>query len=860
MSNEDQWRWADPAGQQRLVRTDELRAALASGAIPSNAPVWRAGWPTWRSAEEVPELQSSALAAQNGLLPNIPPPPSFVVAAQSDFEGAPPANVAAVTEPPAPPRYQAAVAAKTRASANVSPKPALVRLPEKQPLQRTASPVKPAAALPKAVVGPPPPLPKDKPRVALLPSEPPTMPDLGWDDVSVPSDANTVVNDVLTESKARMALEAAPSQPALPTMMGVPAIKRTELNKRVITPVNMPAPPPRTLPPKAHQLLPPPEPAVVALPPQKPTSIPPPKRPTLMLYGGAPGDAPDSSAQGAPSAPIVVPPPEPSGATKNMVTRPPPWSEGAAQIASNMTKQPPRALPDAAEELSGSLLLSEPSSPDLAGYRREELSGSDLRSDSDIQVVKPPPLNPSPPVTTHPLRPMSTMMGMAPPHVQSTPPPTPTTVRPPKEAPRDVEVPPDNPSHARAFDLEAILRDRPKWQLAAFGAVGVLVMLGMVGVIVHALAEPKDQPVEVASASASASAPPTPLSAAPIPTPTPTSKTPVLAAFIPVCATAGVSHVIAPKAVVGSGVEVHTAASGIALGFATSPKDGVVMVVDPSTMAAASSLKPHTLEAIKRVQAGAGEKLTSVVDFDKKGDALQGRRAVIGPSLYDVGAESGGLAYALPGTDKSTKLFDLPNTDPVEALRGAPIPSGSGFVIAMRQGKAVVFGAVTGDPPAPKGTLGRIAAIGAQVGSPSIAANDSVAMVAWAEKSEGWSLRLARFALGQAPDPAQGIAFDLPAGGLGEQALSPSVATLPGGAFLLVWTEGPTSNHQVRAMVIDDHGKPAGSAFTISDEGVNAGQGQAAVLADGKGVVAFLASGAAKSFQVAATPIDCHVK
>ncbi|MEO8800215.1 MAG: hypothetical protein ABI551_20150, partial [Polyangiaceae bacterium] len=31
-----EWRWADPRGQQRLVRQDELCAALSDGAIPSN--------------------------------------------------------------------------------------------------------------------------------------------------------------------------------------------------------------------------------------------------------------------------------------------------------------------------------------------------------------------------------------------------------------------------------------------------------------------------------------------------------------------------------------------------------------------------------------------------------------------------------------------------------------------------------------------------------------------------------------------------------------------------------------------------------------------------------------------------------
>ena len=56
MSSELEWRWADPQGQQRLVRIDELRAALAGGVIAPNTPVWRSGWGAWKPAYEVPEL------------------------------------------------------------------------------------------------------------------------------------------------------------------------------------------------------------------------------------------------------------------------------------------------------------------------------------------------------------------------------------------------------------------------------------------------------------------------------------------------------------------------------------------------------------------------------------------------------------------------------------------------------------------------------------------------------------------------------------------------------------------------------------------------------------------------------------
>jgi hypothetical protein len=86
--------------------------------------------------------------------------------------------------------------------------------------------------------------------------------------------------------------------------------------------------------------------------------------------------------------------------------------------------------------------------------------------------------------------------------------------------------------------------------------------------------------------------------------------------------------------------------------------------------------------------------------------------------------------------------------------------------------------------------------------------------------------------------------------------MSPSVAALPGGRFLLVWTEGPTSEHEVRALTVASDGTPIGPPLAISTGGVNAGQGQAAVAASGKGAVAFLSS-AGDRFEVSAAPIEC---
>jgi hypothetical protein len=89
--------------------------------------------------------------------------------------------------------------------------------------------------------------------------------------------------------------------------------------------------------------------------------------------------------------------------------------------------------------------------------------------------------------------------------------------------------------------------------------------------------------------------------------------------------------------------------------------------------------------------------------------------------------------------------------------------------------------------------------------------------------------------------------------------MSPGLVGLPGGRFVIVWTEGPGSSFQVRAQTIGPSGDPIGAPMAISADGVFAGQGQVAVAPDGRGVVAFLGADApgSKKFDVRATPITC---
>lgn len=80
MTARDVWRWTDERGVQRLVGTDELRAALASSILPPSTLVWREGMKEWAPASSMPELASAAFAAGAdslvGAVGNAPNPPA----------------------------------------------------------------------------------------------------------------------------------------------------------------------------------------------------------------------------------------------------------------------------------------------------------------------------------------------------------------------------------------------------------------------------------------------------------------------------------------------------------------------------------------------------------------------------------------------------------------------------------------------------------------------------------------------------------------------------------------------------------------------------------------------------------------
>jgi hypothetical protein len=435
----------------------------------------------------------------------------------------------------------------------------------------------------------------------------------------------------------------------------------------------------------------------------------------------------------------------------------------------------------------------------------------------------------------------------------------------------------------------------PKWLLPVVAAGGVAVCIGFVALAVSLLrgspnqsdarADPssaagmQDELRRAAATMATPSVAAPSAAAAPIPMPS-SSAAPIVAPVVPTpvaappapepsaevssapCTVAGIPRVVAPSAIVQPGVEVRTLGNDIAIGFAPNEHLATALRLDAASASVSATIDAQSADAIGRVVPIGSAKgaLSLAVDADRPSDSVQGRRTIPLDPPMQIGASGGNLVWAHPGGPVAGTLWPIEGDGPVDAARGAAVlaDDASTIALAVRHAGAIWIGAATGhDVLSPLGALARLNGSSSTVGSPAVAINDGVVLAAWADRassSDPWHLQWVRFKAGEAPgDPTT---FVPPAGGKGTQAMSPSVTAVPGGRFLLVWTEGTATRHDVRALTLSQDAQPLGKPLVIASKYANAGQGQASLNAARQGLVAFLES-TPTGFQVAATPIRC---
>jgi hypothetical protein len=338
------------------------------------------------------------------------------------------------------------------------------------------------------------------------------------------------------------------------------------------------------------------------------------------------------------------------------------------------------------------------------------------------------------------------------------------------------------------------------------GAVGVLGIVAMMLVAVVLIVKRRDEPTPIPSAQTTGGA---------------ASETSVRP-----CTLATKAKKIAPQ--IHHGIPPYVSAdpqSGrAAVGFATSDKEAIGVTIDLDTLATERKFSEQSREPITGVvPLTASGKLRFVVDRESSG--LRFARSIDSKPPMTIGVSDEGFASVVGGGVPRTVW---PGGEERRITEPRVARAGDGFVVTFRRGGQTgeVVAGWLGADGSRKSDLSGVQTTRKFIGTPVLGANEKEVLVAFAARpSENsyWGLQVATGALGEVPKRAR--PFSIPPGGLGAEAISPAVAGLSGGRWLLQWTEGSTGDRQVRLQTLGGDLIALGDPVTLSPEEVNAGQG-----------------------------------
>jgi len=620
----------------------------------------------------------------------------------------------------------------------------------------------------------------------------------------------------------------------------------------------------------------PPAPSPLASPPAARSSYPPPPPPrrggTLLLYGGADGTAPVPPPTSAPSSQAAG-----AGSIRALLSRGSPSEPPRPPPAPVDALSAPRPREDSAVELSSGLLMDDSSELNvLARVPAQPISSSSLVEDPgsspELELDEDPP----PPIVAHA------------PRVN---PSEPEIVPLPVAADLGDRTFPALGAEAAGLELEAAEAPtgsarlplpvlpprqtgapiilpiaRPAWVAPALVIGGAFTLALTVGVAafaikwVHGKLASADGPVSPTPSAVAAESASSEPGAATAP-----SASSVAAAEGESpgkggqCVLAGAPHIVAPRALLKTGIETASTADQVALGVGLGDLEGFVVALDPTSFAAVATTKARATEPIRRVVPLLSplSDLAMFLETPRRRDPIQSAHPVVADPPFVLGVANRKLVWAPSTSVDAAVIWPLASDTPVDAIRAAPLPGHAGYAVAFRQGTSIYVGSLHADKTA-DGELVRIGGLGAQIGAPALAVGKREAFLAWADRpgpTAPWAIRWLHWLPGK--EPGEPTAFSIPAGGAGGQAMAPALTSLADGRMVMVWTEGIAAKHEVRAQALTSTGRPIGNAITVSADGVNAGQGMPALTPDGRGAVVFLATPTGTTASVVAVPVVC---
>ena len=590
-----------------------------------------------------------------------------------------------------------------------------------------------------------------------------------------------------------------------------------------------------------------PEPGV---PPQSAPRPPSPFGPELgtARYEGARPPMPTLADEAAPATATLRPPgavpPPPRSAAKAGPLLDPVVIERFAKIRAEDTPLPATTTKDEVGALDVDVTLD-----DAAPTQRKDIPPDKPSSD----LLKPPSelvpaiVNAPPPSVELPSRPEALPPPSPAAHsVQSkmfdstlsSDAPAPVPLPPAPAAPPRLEPPPAAPAAPAAASvadhtnvLERKQADR-RLTLALYMLGGTSVLLALLAVVLMLGKRTERAPEEAPSASVSASVvtPPTGCSIVAHP------------ARLGATVDRSVPPLLAAREVDGR----------LALGFAESSKKAQGLLLSPATLDASSVLDKTSDKPLKSVvPLVASGAPTFAVDSD--GGPLKFARTVDAKLPFSIGLGEGSIARVVSSTPEPiwpTSATAI--TEPRVASVGA------GHAVAFRDGglEGKIMLGWLGEDGSKRSELAAVPGP-KLVGTPFVAAADSGYLLVFAGRDsnqEPWRVELA------SGEPfkteAHRVTFQAPAGGVGGGQIAPSAAALPGGQWLLQWTEGKTGMYQVRTQLLSSKLELVGEPLQLSPKGASSGQGSLFVA--GKYAVSLYIQTIGGHDELWATTLECR--
>ncbi len=309
----------------------------------------------------------------------------------------------------------------------------------------------------------------------------------------------------------------------------------------------------------------------------------------------------------------------------------------------------------------------------------------------------------------------------------------------------------------------------------------------------------------------------------------------------------------APKASKTIPFEVTATTSGaLAIGYARDANDAIGIVVSPSTGEVKAAFKKSSEVDIDRVTPSASGEF-QLVTASKEG-ALGSVIPVAAKEPFVIGVQGGSIVAADREGAPATPLWPLGGSEAPSAAR-VQVAKDRGYALVFRRDGAIWSGWLGLDRK-PVGELVKVVGSGGQVGKPNSGWNHRELALIFADKPadrDHYEIRVAHAKTGSIPVVTTVI--PLPKGGPGGDAFAPDIAGLPDGRWVMVWTEGASGSRAIRAQTFEADFTPLGDPIALSPPAGNFGQGVLGVVS-GYAAAVFLSKGAS-SYELWGSVLQC---